>query len=537
VAQVERPNIVVIQTDDQTADSLRFMANVDRLLVEQGVRFENSFASYPLCCPSRATFLTGQYAHNHGVRGNEPPLGGYVALDHTSTLPVWLQQAGYHTAFVGKYLNGYGEGEDGRNEVPPGWSDWRAAVRTPGKGTQSYVGFTLNENGGLVDYLPNQANYQTDVFTRKAVDAIRRGSDAGSPFFLWLAYFAPHSGLPVDEDDIAAPGVQLTPSPAARHRDAFAAENLPLPPSYDEADVSDKPPVVRNLPRLSSGQTQAILESYQQRLESLLAVDEGVARVVDALRSSRELANTLIVFTSDNGLMHGEHRVMPDKGKGFAYEPSARVPLVVRGLDLPRGRRVKDLVSNVDLAPTILALAKAAPGRVLDGRSLLPLARDPLADFGRDVLLESSKFTAIRTDRYVYVAHNRRAWELYDLRTDPYQLRSRHKDPALRTLRVELGRRLLDLGTCFGAYCLEEPHLRLRLAARGRSVRADVAGADAAWVAATRFYVNGKRVAADNRAPFGAVLALSLLAEPNATVRVHVDTTDGRGVTITRRIP
>jgi arylsulfatase A-like enzyme len=532
----ERPNIVVIQTDDQTADSLRFMANVDRLLVRQGVRFENGFASYPLCCPSRATLLTGQYAHNHGVRGNQPPLGGYVRLDHSNTLPVWLQQAGYHTSFVGKYLNGYGEGEGGLNEVPAGWGNWRAAVRTPGKGTLSYVGFTLNENGSLVDYPPNQANYQTDVFTRKAVDAIELGSGSGSPFFLWLAYFAPHSGLPVDEDDTRAPGVSLTPSPAARHRDAFAMEPLPYPSSFDEADVSDKPPAIRNFGRLTVAQTLAVTESHQQRLESLLAVDEGVAQIVQALRESGELANTLIVFTSDNGFMQGEHRVMPDRGKGFAYEPSARIPLVLRGVDLPRGRRVKDVVSNVDLAPTFLALAKAAPGRVPDGRSLLPLARDPLADFGRDLLLESGHFLGIRTDRYVYIAHYRRAWELYDLQTDPHQLRSRHRDPALRETRLELARRLDDLGTCSGAYCLAEPLLRLRLAPRGSSVRADVAGADARWVVDTQFYVNGRRVAADRRAPFAAVLPPTLFQSSSATVRVHARTADGRGVTMTRRI-
>ena len=453
----DRPNIVVIQTDDQTADSLRYMTNVNRLLVRQGVRFDNSFASYPLCCPSRATLLTGQYAHNHGVRGNQPPLGGYVRLDHSNTLPVWLQQAGYQTSFVGKYLNGYGEGEGGRTEVPPGWSDWRAAVRTPGKGTQSYVGFTLNENGGLVDYPPNQANYQTDVFTRKAVSSIRSGSASGSPFFLYLAYFAPHSGLPVDEDDIRAPGVSLTPSPAARHRDAFEAHPLPFPPSFDEVDVSDKPPAIQRLGRLTVAQTLAVTESYQQRLESLLAVDEGVAQIVEALRAERQLANTLIVFTSDNGFMHGEHRVMPDRGKGFAYEPSARIPLVLRGLDLPRGRRVTDVVSNVDLAPTFLALARVAPGRVVDGRSLLPLARDPLADFGRDLLLESGHFLGIRTDRYAYIAYYRRAWELYDLQEDPYQLESRHRDPALREIRLELERRLNDLGTCSGASCLRDP--------------------------------------------------------------------------------
>jgi N-acetylglucosamine-6-sulfatase len=535
VTQVERPNIVVIETDDQTMDSLRYMENVQRLLVKQGVRFDNSFSSYPLCCPSRATFLTGQYAHNHGVRGNNPPLGGYVALDHSNTLPVWLQAAGYHTSFVGKYLNGYGEGE-GRTEVPPGWDDWRAAVRTPGKATLSYVGFTLNENRELVDYAPTQANYQTDVFTRKAVAAIERRAPAESPFFLWLAYFAPHSGLPVDEDDKSAPGVHLSPSPAARHRDAFSTEALPVTPSFDEADVSDKSRLVRNLGRLSFEQQEALQQAYQQRLESLLAVDEGVAQIVQALRGAGELSRTLIVFTSDNGFMHGEHRVLPDRGKGWPYEASVRVPLVLRGLGLPHGRRVQDLVSNADLAPTLLHAARATPDRVVDGRSLLPLARDPLADYGRDLLLASNIFTAIRTDRYVYVVANKVGRELYDVKADPDQLRSRHRDPKLTKVKYELARRLNELSACFGENCREDPLLRLRLAPLGGSVRADVAGADAPWVAATRFYVNGRRVAARNRAPFRAVLAPKHFTSGTATVRVHVETTDGRGVTITRTI-
>ena len=269
----DRPNIVVIETDDQTADSMRFMENVNRLLVRQGVRFDNSYASYPLCCPSRATFLTGQYAHNHGVLGNAPPLGGYIALDHSNTLPIWLQQAGYYTALVGKYLNGYGSPET-QNDSPPGWSEWRATTRQP------YLGFTMNENGRLTTYPANQQNYQTDVFTRKAVDVIRRRAPSDTPFFLWLTYLRTHSGAPLDDDDAPATGVTAGPSPAARHQNRFDEEPLPMPPSFDEADVSDKPLFIRNRRRLTTEQIEAIQESYQQRLESLLAVDEGVAQVV-----------------------------------------------------------------------------------------------------------------------------------------------------------------------------------------------------------------------------------------------------------------
>ncbi len=451
-AQDTRPNIVVIQTDDQTADSLRYLANVRRLLVREGVSFENSFASYPLCCPSRATFLTGRYAHNHGVLGNEPPRGGYPALDHSSTLPIWLQRAGYHTAFVGKYLNGYGESGDKR-VIPPGWSDWRAALRKPGSRSLLYLGFTLNENGVLVEYPRSRHNYLTDVFTQHAVDAVELGASTGTPFFLWLAHFAPHAGRPLDADDIQAPGVTLNPRPAGRHKDAFAGEPFLPPPSFDERDVSDKPPYVRNRKRLSALQIDAIREAHEQRLESLLAVDEGVAAVVDALRETGALANTVIVFTSDNGYLLGEHRLTPDRGKGSPYEPSVRVPLVVRGPDLPRGRRIVENVSNVDLAPTILSLARAAPGHPLDGASLLPLARGQTKTLGRDLLFASSTFTAIRTERWLYVVHKEGSKELYDLRADPHQLRSRHADRAVRGVRAELARRLALLRTCAGPRC------------------------------------------------------------------------------------
>ncbi|MDQ3894067.1 MAG: sulfatase, partial [Actinomycetota bacterium] len=433
-ADQKRPNIIVIETDDQTDDSLRLMPNVNRLLVRQGVRFDSSFASFPLCCPSRATFLTGQYAHNHGVMGNSPPQGGYTKLDHSNTLAVWLQRAGYHTAHVGKYLNGYGQRRT-RMQIPPGWSEWNGATTLP------YLGFTLNENGQLKTYPANQQNYQTDVLGRKAVEIIRRQVPSAKPLFMWLAFYAPHAGAPADPDDPIVGrnqgrnrrgrngGAMRGPSPAERHRNAFAGQALPRPPSFNEADVSDKPGAIRNRPLLSAAQIAGMTEMYQQRLESLLAVDEAVAGVVDALRASDELDNTLIVFTSDNGFMHGEHRI--PSGKTVAYEPSARVPLVLRGPGVDRGRHVADLVANIDLTPTILDAANAKASRRIDGRSLLPLTRDRLADYGRDLLLETAAYSAIRTDRFKYVEYGTGERELYDLAADPYELVSRHDDPAL----------------------------------------------------------------------------------------------------------
>ena len=394
----------------------------------------------------------------------------------------------------------------------------------------------MNENGRLNTYPANQANYQTDVFTRKAVDVIRRRAPSDTPFFLWLTYFAPHSGAPLDDDDAPATGVTSGPSPAARHQNRFDQEPLPQPLSFDEADVADKPLFIRNRRRLTIGQVEAIQESYQQRLESLLAVDEGVAQVVRALRNTSELANTVIVFTSDNGFMHGEHRI--PAGKSVVYEPSARVPLVIRGPQIPRARRVQDVVSNVDLAPTFLTLAQATPTLPLDGRSLLPLARDRLADFGRDLMLESNTYGAIHTQRYVYVEHRAGGRELYDLQGDRDELQSRHADPALARIRAELARRLALLRICLGTNCRQAPRLQLRLAAvTGRSVRAGVTGRDLSWVTRTRFYVAGKLVAADARAPFSVTLPGPLFGGPIATIRVHVRTLDGRGVTMTRKIP
>jgi N-acetylglucosamine-6-sulfatase len=442
----ERPNVVVIMTDDQTLESMRVLTNVQSLIADHGVTFLENFASYPFCCPSRATFLTGQYAHNHLVRGNLPPKGGYQALDNSNTLAVWLQDAGYHTVHVGKYLNGYGL--DDPLEIPPGWSEWYAAVE---RSLTRYFRYKLNENGTLVSYgfAPNA--YKSDVFTKKAVDAVRRLAPGG-PFFLWLAYLAPHAGLPFEGDD---PGDLATPVPAPRHKDAFAGEPLPMPPSFNEADMSDKPSFLRNKKPLTPEKIASIRENYQQRLESLLAVDEGVQKVVDALADTGELDQTLVIFTSDNGFLHGEHRLA--QGKERVYEPSVRVPLVVRGPGVPEGIQLSQLVANVDLAPTIVQLAGATAGRTMDGRSLVPLFQNPGQQWNRPILLQSwttAAFDAIRTPRYVYAEYRDRAdRELYDLSVDPDQLVSRHADPDYADVRADLAQRLGALRHCSGSDC------------------------------------------------------------------------------------
>ena len=241
-----RPNIVVIETDDQTLESMRVMDNVNSLIGDRGATFTRSFVNYSLCCPSRATFLTGQYMHNHGVFGNEPPNGGFPrfqARRGNNNLAVWLRRAGYYTAMIGKYLNNY------RNQplVPPGWTEWRAAVPN----THDAYGYTLNENGTLVRYGSDPADFKQDVLTRKAVDLVNRRAPGAQPFFLWLTYTAPHSGGP--EPNPNPPfNCQGVAKPAPRHAHAFDTEPLRRPPNFNEADVSDKPAKIRSRPRLSA---------------------------------------------------------------------------------------------------------------------------------------------------------------------------------------------------------------------------------------------------------------------------------------------
>jgi N-acetylglucosamine-6-sulfatase len=443
-----RPNVLVIMTDDQTVESLRVMTNVQRLLGDRGVTFSSSFVTYALCCPSRATFLTGQYAHNHGVLGNRPPDGSYARLDHTNTLPVWLQNAGYYTAHLGKYLNGYGHTDP--TEIPPGYDEWRGSVDPS---TYRFYGYTLNENGRLVTY---ESAYQTDLYARKAARIIRQRAPSARPFFLWVAFLAPHSGGPREPGD---PAGQSTPVPAPRHRDAFESEPLPRPPGFNEPDVSDKPVGIRNRPLLEPQRIGQIRENYQQRLESLLAVDQAVARLVAALRGLRELDDTLIIFTSDNGFFHGEHRV--PAGKLLPYEPSIRVPLIMRGPEIPAGLRVSQRVANIDLAPTIVDAAGATPGRIMDGRSLLPVIAEPNVSLRRDLLVERGPgvgtFTALRARNYFYAEYGNGEQELYDLVRDPYQLRSRHAAPAYAAIRERLAERLAHLRACSGPACRARP--------------------------------------------------------------------------------
>ena len=466
-SSTSRPNIVVLMTDDQTVADLAVMPRVERLLASAGVSFDRSYVSYPVCCPSRATYLSGQYAHNHHVLGLYPPTGGYGRFDARESLPVWLERAGYHTVHLGKYMNGYGT--DTPDDAPPGWSEWYGAV---GYSTYRMWGYTLNENGENHTYgSPFDEDprlYQTDVLAERAVEVIRRRAAAGAPLFLSVAFLAPHH----EGDSIRRFTGHLV-RPAPRHAGRFSDEPLPLTEAFNEADVSDKPSFLRQRRPLSTAQIDRIVRHYRDRQASLLAVDEAVADIVGALDRAGELENTYIVFTSDNGYLQGEHRV--PSGKMLVYDPSSRVPLIVRGPGLPPGAHSQELVGNIDLAPTILELAQAQPGRVIDGRSLLPFARNPLLQSRRPLLHETGgrhyafgreqdaagapaaepvlNYKAVRTTRWLYVRYESGESELYDLQADPDELDSRHADPRYRPVVVVLRRLLARLADCAGSGC------------------------------------------------------------------------------------
>jgi arylsulfatase A-like enzyme len=522
-----RPNVLVLETDDQTLAEMAVLPNVRRLIGDQGVTFDNNFDSFSLCCPSRASFLTGQYSHNNGVRGNAPPNGGYQALDKSNTLAVWLQRGGYYTVHLGKFLNGYGR--QNPTEIPPGWSEWHGSVDPT---TYRYYNYTLNEGGTLHTFCatPEPSCYQTDVYRDKANEIIRRRAPQG-PFFLWVAFLGDHSGSPREPDDPPQLG---TPVPAPRHHDAFKGTPLPMPPSFNETDVSDKPQSMRRRPLLTARRIAAIQENWQQRRETLLSVDEAIASILETLRQTGELDNTLILFTSDNGFFHGEHRVA--NGKVLWYEPSIHLPLLMRWTGnraLPRGVHRNQLAMNVDDAETILDAANVRAGRVEDGTSLLPFWQDKGKETGRDLLIDNSPgaghFDGIRTQHYKYAEYANGDRELYDLRKDPYELQSEHANPAYAALEASLAARLHNLVTCKGPSCRARPAVAFTATRQGRCGAVHVR-VSAGGIQSVAFSVAGRRLATDSRAPFRGTLHF----KKRTVVRARVALSFDRLVTLDR---
>ncbi len=418
-----RPNIVLILTDDQRADTLGYMPATFERLAGQGLVFRNAFATTPSCSPSRVSIYTGLLARRHGVTGN----GLEPLFDPTDTIATTLSAAGYVNGFFGKYLNG---AEELGLPPPPGWNDWNVFLRSSGG---SYFDSQLNENG-VVRTLPG-GQYSTDVMGRRAVEFIRR--NAAEQFFVVYAPYAPHS-----------------PSlPAPRHDGVFAGLPFHRPPSWREKDLSLKPDWVRVFSAILGPDEGRSRDRHRlKELETLLAVDDSVREITDTLERMGLTDETLVVFASDHGIQWGEHWT----GTKFAaYEESIRMPLVMRyPARVPLPRSVDELVANIDVAPTLAELAHTRLRREVDGESLVPFvqaAAPRSVEWRTFVPIESGgglitkPNRALRTVRWKYIETGVAAGittELYDLDADRYELHNLAFDPDFREIRDALADRL-----------------------------------------------------------------------------------------------
>ena len=491
-----RPNFVVVMTDDQPPGMMKALPSVERLIGDRGATFTNAFVSYPLCCPSRATFLTGQYAHNHGAHGNTPSSGGgYSALDDKgSTLASWLDAAGYETAFAGKWLNGLRTPK----VAPPGWDRWSGLVGAGGESLSSFYDFEIFQPGGKpLHYGTTPEDYQTDVLVRDyALPLIAAQAATPDPFFLWLAVHPPHDGLGRDDAagrrcSIGAPdsrGSKQSAIPPKRYARRFSHAAIPRPPSFDEPDVSDKPEAIAKSEPLSGADLEIIRLNYRCGLAALLAVDDAVRQIVAQLERTGQLSNTVLIFTSDNGALAGEHRVKA--GKNRPYDEALRVPLLISGPTILAGTHPAGPVVNADLAPTILDLAGAAIppelARTPDGVSLTAALRSGTSDPARAIPIEgrnnvsrsrhgfkATSYVGVRTGRWSYVEYRRASAatkpaaiafaigagrtigvELYDMRRDPYQLENLGETRRYRRVRSALRGLVRSLERCEGAGCV-----------------------------------------------------------------------------------
>lgn len=367
------PNVITIVTDDQ--DELIFsralMPNTFDLLDHGGTRLDNFTVVSPLCCPSRAAQLTGQYGHNNGVLANDP---GYPALrDPDNTLPTWMQNAGYRTAHVGRFLNGYRRSASRPAEPAAGWDRWISLLNL------HYRDYELSLDGRRRGFHGTAAGeYVTRNLHRRSSRLVRELAADPEPFYLQLDELAPHS------DHLARGSCTRSALPGPQLLRPVRDVRLPANPAI-ERDVSDKPSYIAGLPRLTDKARDAVQQRLRCRAAAVREVDRGVGRLIATLRRLGEFDDTVIVFYSDNGYFSGQHRLV--KSKGLPYEESIQVPALIRVppevLGTTAKRHSNLPVANIDLAPTTLDLAGAEPCtasgecRVLDGRSLLPALRDP----------------------------------------------------------------------------------------------------------------------------------------------------------------
>ena len=412
-----RPNIVLILTDDQRFDTVDTTHSIDGVtpvmptvmseIVGKGVSFQNSFVTTDLCAPSRSSLLAAKYSHTTGVHTNGGANGGFGVFDDSSTIAVWLHNAGYHTGIYGKYLNGYGPAAPYQ---APGWDEWHVFKNV------AYFNYTLVENGTLVAFGSADADYSTDVLRDRAVQFIQ-SAPAGQPFFLYFAPKAPH-----------APA-----TPAPRHAGSFSGIPPWRPPNYNEADVSDKPAWVQGIAPWGPNK-QANNDTFDRmQLECLQAVDEAVAALIQALQATGQLDNTIIIFASDNGYSWGSHRWEP---KQCPYEECMRVPLAIRYKALaPLPRVETGFGLNIDHGETWAELGGATPDAGVEGTSMVRLL-DGTTPSWRDDFLEEHwdgtipTYAQVRGTPWKYTEYQTDTPELYNETTDPFELTNVVTDPA-----------------------------------------------------------------------------------------------------------
>src|SRR5215211_5974706 len=408
-----RPNFVFVVTDDLDERAMEQLGGIRVVMGTNGTTFENAYVTFSLCCPSRATMLRGQYPHNHGIIDNALPDGGEGKFRNLgrdrSTIATWLDDAGYQTKLVGKYMNSY-------NDLykPPGWDEWYAMMGDHWNLSDPATG-KMNDNGKQTTL----GGHSTDVFADKASDFIRRSSANTAPFFLWVGTKAPHS----------------PPEVADRYKDLFTTTPLPKPPNFNEADVSDKPAWVRSRSVASPTRIAEFEQEYRARLRSMLSVEDLLRQTIATLQETGELNNTYIFFTSDNGYHLGNHRL--GLGKRAPYEEDIGIPLMVRGPGVPAGEVRQELVLNNDFAPTIAELAGASTPDFVDGRSFAPLLTGSEPYTSRSAFLEEEwlfdatntkdppTHKGVHTQDHMFVEYpGTSEHELYDLVADPFQLQS-----------------------------------------------------------------------------------------------------------------
>jgi N-acetylglucosamine-6-sulfatase len=419
------PNIVFVLTDDLSMDLLPYMPQVQALQAD-GMTFNNYFVSDSLCCPSRSSIFTGEFPHDTGVFTNAGPFGGLNAFynhgDEDRTFNLTLQRAGYRTAMMGKYINGYLQGP-GRSPipstgVPPGWSEWDVA----GWGYREF-NYELNIDGTVHYFGDAPRDYLTDVIARRGVRFIDRSAATGTPFFLELATFAPHT-----------PYV-----PAPRDAHLFPGLMAPRPPSFDVLPT-DPPSWLAGHPPLTDHQMRRINWVFRRRVQDVQAVNDMIDQVRTALQADGLADDTYIVFSSDNGLHTGEYRLTP--GKLTAFDTDIHVPLVVTGPGVPADTATDAMTENIDLAETFAEMAGTTMDTG-DGHGLLALIKGQIPTDWRNAILvehhgpkpdpddpdqqdresgDPSSYEAMRNPNFLYAEYRDGEREFYDLRTDPFEL-------------------------------------------------------------------------------------------------------------------